>query len=449
LFSYQVHVTATSTADARVSGSTIVTVPRIDVDMIPAKLESTLPGSLFPFKITVKNAHDASFNLFVDGNPGGNATVGTFTQATDTTATYAAPTTEPWTILHEPFANSAEDPARFASSRVTVRKGYPVLADANQSQFSPEWGPSTNLLAYVEGGPPWRLYVHDLNGDVRTPIADVQWMETTYHGRVSWNGTGDRLAFSEEVMGRRVIGLVDGVGTNRQTLSPDPSSEYLEAAFYPTASAVPGSVLVSVQTGGASELRVYEASGAESGPGDLLYTAPPGWSVRWPDAVRISDDVWVAASQEEGGMSQVIAFVDDDSGDPPRIPAGGIGKRTHTSWAIQQGIRWINFLWDGTQNAYRVNHTGSRGPMRLYTDLFPEQSADVSIFPNDLHAISRLEDSGFHHIWVVEYPAYDFLGVTKAEEIELERLGITTALSPDAWRRWLGDSPRGVRRTAP
>ena len=75
----------------------------------------------------------------------------------------------------------------------------------------------------------------------------------------------------------------------------------------------------------------------------------------------------------------------------------------------------------------------------MYTDLFPEQGGDVSIVTADQHAVSRLEDSGRHHIWIVQYPPIEFTGVPKAEELELASIMAFAVDSIPANRLWPGD----------
>jgi hypothetical protein len=343
------------------------------------------------------------------------------------------------TTRHELLTTSVEDPARFATSSILVRAGYAVGVDAGQSQFSPAWSPGANRIAYVEGGPPWVVVVQDFSQASRTVVATVDWTGSTYDGAVRWSRDGARIAFSEEIGGRRVIGLTNAIGTDRQTLDPDMNSQFFEAAFLPTDFADPESLVVSVKTATTSELRAYLAQGTEMGPGRLVYTPPAGRDVRWPDALLIGSDDWIGAVTEGAAASTVISFIDDGSNDPLRILADGSGKRTQLGWGDQGIVKWLNYVWDESQNFYRVNHLGSLGPMRLYTDLFPQQGGDLSVMTADQHVLSRQEPDGDYHLWVVEYPAWNVTPVPKAEELELESIGIRGALQPNAWRRWLGN----------
>jgi hypothetical protein len=447
-FASQVEVRATSAADPGVVGGTILTVPRIKVTITPATYESVLPGSILPFEVRVANAHDPSFRLFVDGFENGNATVGTFTATSDTTAVYMAAASENSVIRHELLAKSVEDTTRFATpAAAIVRGGRAMGGSPTLSQFSPEWAPVGGRLAYVEG-PPFKLVIYDTGAETHTPIADLSWPGTVYDGRVAWNSDGSRLVFSEESGGRRVLGFVNAAGTNRQTFDPDPALEFMEASYRPlnlSPPASPESLVVSVRGPGTSQLRAYLASETETGAGRLIYTAPAGSEVRWPDAAwiqfEVKPSIWITAVSSGGGTSEVLSIWDDGE-TIPWVVASGSGLRSRTSWAIQDIVRfWINFIWDGNQNYYRVRHKGSPPAVRIYTDLFPQTSGDVSIGAEDLHAISRLEDSGLHRIWIVEYPPGEFIGVPKAQELEMESIGIRGAIQPNAWRRWLGDTP--------
>lgn len=442
-FAAKVLVRATSTADPSVVGSTVCTVPRITVTMIPSSYDSVLPGSILPFQVTVADAHDPGFRVFVDGIENGNDTVGTFTVTGENTGIYMTPMQEDMVISHQIFAKSVEDTTRFSlPSTVRVRGGFALDVDPGASQFSPEWSPVEVMLAYVEG-PPWKLMLYDGAVGAHTPVTDVNWTGPTYEGRVTWSRDGSRLAFSEQWGGRRVIGMTNTSGTIRQTFDPDPALEYLEAAFLPTAPADPESLIISVKGAGTSGLRAYLASSTEIGPGRLVYTPPAGSEVRWPDAARFSSsgpgaENWIVAVNSGSGTSDVISFKDDGE-DTPRIVATGSGLRTHASWSIQgPPYYWINYIWDANQNYYRTNYTGQSAAARMYTDLFPEQSGDVSILTSKKHAVSRLEESGLYHIWIVDYPPDEFIGVPKAQELEMESIGIRRAVQPDSWRRWLG-----------
>jgi hypothetical protein len=438
-YASKVKVRATSTADANVFGETVCTVPRITLTITPSSYESVLPGSILPFNVTVANSHDPSYRAFVDGVENGNSIVGTWTTTSNTTGIYMTAAREDMVINHQIFAKSVEDETRFSlPSNVRVRGGRALSADAGQNQVAPEWSPVSDSLAYVQG-PPWQLMVYGaLPG--HASVTDVMWTGAVYDGRLSWSRDGSRIAFSEEVGGRRVIGIVDLSGANRQTFDPDPALEYLEAAFLPTDLADPESLIVSVRGAGTSALRAYLASSTEMGSGRLVYTPPGGREVRWPDAARFNSQNWIAAVNQGAATSDVISFKDDGE-DTPNFVATGVGLRSHVGWSIQGvGFYWINYIWDANQNYYRVNHTGSIPAARMYTDLFPEHSGDVSIVTADEHAVSRLEESGLHHIWIVEYPPREFTGVPKAQELEMESIGIRGAIQPNSWRRWLGDN---------
>lgn len=455
LLDYKIAVTAVSVADTNVRGSATVTIPRVIVSVIPSSLSSVPPGSLVPMTVNVQNAPDPGFTLYVEGTVGGDPDIGTWAKTGPTATVYQAPRNFGVTSTVSLLAKSTEDSARFGTSNITVRAGFPMsVRKTTFSQYAPSWQPGGFRLAYVQGGPPWEVAFYDFNAGGETTLFPIEWSQPAYDGRISWSGDGTKLAVSEQSGGRRVIAIVQADGSTRTTFAPDGATDYFEAAFIPKLDVgAPESLLVTQQSSSGSSLRIYPLSAASSDPGKLLYAAPAGSALRFPDAIRSNDALLVAAERTDGSSSDLLSLADDGSGGAPLFIAGGPGRRTQVRFARQPGAGiWIDFISEVTRTSYRVHRDGQPPVLRLYSEFFPQLGGDVSgliVWDQGAHALSRLQPDGMARIWLVEFPPPDFLGLPQREELELASIGARAALSPSSWSRWLGNTspalgfPRG------
>jgi len=409
--------------------------------VIPGYLGSVLPGTLVPYVVSMQNAPDPGFQLYVQGVPGGDDNVGTWTQTGGQATVYQAPDVVASTTTYDLFARSVDDTARFGTSEVTVRWGFPLpVARPDLSQYSPEWSPDGLSLAFVQGGPPWELTVYDFQSSTESSPATLAWSGSAYDGRLSWSDDGARIAFSEEAGGRRAIGVVQAAGGGRSTFGPDPATSYYEGVFVPKADpGAPESLVVSQSSPGAGTVRAYPLSYAPGEAGRGFAGVP---AARWPDVTRISETSGrkvLHLAAEDALLGEVVTFSD---GDGTRTTLSGGGGHTHVRWAQQVsslGPLWVGFIAAGDQTAYRVPRSGFPAPVKLYSEFFPELGMDLTFGQgNDENAISRLMPDGFARIWLVQFPPPEFTGVTRTETRELASIGIQGALAPAGWGRWLG-----------
>lgn len=442
---YRLAITATSAVADTVSGTAEITVPRIMVAVTPGSVASVPPGTLVPFLVTVRNTTVPGYRLYVQGTEGGDPSFGTWTQTGDETTVFEAPASFPWTTTLDLLVTSADDSTRFSTSIVTVRRGYPLPVTRPEfGQYAPAWSPTEHALAYVQGGPPWEVAVYDFAADRELTLATFTWPGAPYMGKLSWSSDGSKLAFSEMQSGARAIGVVTRHGERLPGLAG--GGHLMEASFVPRIDPVAPESLVVARIEGSffRDLGVWPL-GVPDAEGRRLYSADAGAEVRWPDAGRPGlaagdSALYVAAVYGTGESGTLFWFVDDGSPFSPSWPAGGSGQLTHVRWAqAASGPAWLTYIWSGTRTAYRVHPRGAPGPMRLYSEFFPELGADLSTVPGfDAHAVSRLMPSGQARIWVVEFPPPTFDGVPAAEDRELAAMGIRGALAPSAWGRWLG-----------
>jgi hypothetical protein len=439
-------VTATSTLDTTLSGSTRVTIPRIRVNAQPALLTSIPPGTAVPFAIDVKYAHDPGFLLWVDGIPGGNADVGTFTPSGPGAAIYGAPVIEPRVTAYSLLVQSAQAPQdAFAAPLLNVRGGFPLPGDPSRHQLSPEWDPSGTRVAYVEG-PPWQIVVHDPVSHARTPLAAIEWSGALYGGRLSWSPGGDRICFGEEQGGRRVVGWVEVAGGGRSIFDPDGVSEFRDGVFLPTGAGAPESLLVVVRSGSDYELRAFPLLAGAGESGLSIYDPPGGTVLREPDAARLDGALHVTAVREASGSQEIIAFAAD--GGPLDLyvkDPEATAPVAHPVWTPQSGVDRITYVSVANGTAYRFTFQGGADPVRLYAEFFPEQSVDrVDTRPQHV-VMSRLHPDGWHRAWVVEFPPVDYLPKPSEEE-ELRAASGGSALSPAQWEQWAALGRAGLAR---
>jgi hypothetical protein len=449
VFDYRIRLIAASVADTTARDTALITVPRIQVALTPGSLGSVLPGTLVPYAVRVENTTEPGLTLYVQGVPGGDDQVGTFTQTGPTTAVYQAPLGMDQTTTLDLLARSVDDTTRFGSAIVTVRRGYPLpVVDPARGEYAPAWSPAEQKLAYVRGGPPWELVIYDFTSFNEQTVAAFDWAGADYDGKLSWSRSGALIAFSQTQGGQRVIGVVGKQGGTPAVLAPDAATQYYEASFVPARSAGPESLVVAQQKGAVSALRVYPLGAAAGDPGRLLHTAAAGQTVRWPDAITRESvpgfkALYVTAAEGDGGWSDVLLLADDGGGAPAATITGGPGNRTYLRWAWQlAGPLWIVYIWDGNHTSYRVAPQPGESPIRLYSEFFPELGGDLSVTESvfqrfDAHVLSRRHPDGMARLWVVEFPPQEFLGVPRPEELELASMGIRGALAPAGWGRWL------------
>ena len=450
VFDYRIRLIAASVADTTARDTALITVPRIQVALTPGSLGSVLPGTLVPYAVRVENTTEPGLTLYVQGVPGGDDQVGTFTQTGPTTAVYQAPLGMDQTTTLDLLARSVDDTTRFGSAIVTVRRGYPLpVADPARGEYAPAWSPAEQKLAYVRGGPPWELVIYDFVSFSEQTVTVFDWAGADYDGKLSWSRGGGLIAFSQMQGGQRAIGVVGKQGGPAAVFAPDPTTQYYEASFVPARSAGPESLVVAQQKGAVSALRAYPIGAASGDPGRLLHTAAAGQTVRWPDAITRElapgfKALYVTAAEGDGEWSDVLLLADDGGGAPAATVTGGPGGRTYLRWAWQlAGPLWIVYIWDGNHTSYRVAPQPGESPIRLYSEFFPELGGDLSVTESvfqrfDAHVLSRRHPDGMARLWVVEFPPQEFLGVPRPEELELASMGIRGALAPAAWGRWLG-----------
>jgi hypothetical protein len=449
-FDYKIRLIAVSVADSTARDTALITVPRIMVALIPGSLGSVLPGTLVPYAVSVLNTTETGLKFFVQGVPGGDDNVGTLTRTGENTAVYQAPDGRYATTTLDLLALSTDDTTRFTSAIVTVRRGYPMpVKQPALSQYAPAWSPDGQRLAYVQG-PPWEVAVYDLGSFGEQTVAALDWPDDAYDGKLSWSRDGSTIAFSQAApSGQRTIGVVGVSGGAAATFAPSAGVQYYEATFIPSRSTGPESLVVAQEIGGVSSLRAYPAAAAVGDPGRLVYASAAGRTVRWPDAATQSPtaDVKVlalVAEESDGGWSDVLLLVDDGAGAPPEVVTGGTGRRTQLRWGRQLGgPLWILYIWDGNHTTYRALPEAAAAPIRLYSEFFPELGGDLSLAQSvsqrfDAHVLARQHPDGMARLWVVEFPPKEFLGVSRAEELELASIGIRGALLPSSWGRWLG-----------
>ncbi len=452
---YKIRLIAVSVADTTVRDTALITVPRIQVSLIPGSLASVLPGTLVPYVVNVRNTTETGLKFFVQGVPGGDDNVGTMTRTGENSAVYQAPDGLYVTNTLDLLALSVDDTTRFGSAIVTVRRGYPMPVNKFAlSQYAPAWSPAEQKLAYVQGGPPWEVAVYDFVTFREQTVAVFDWPGSEYDGKLSWSRDGALIAYSQATpSGQRAIGVVNSSGGTPVTLAPDAAAQYHEAAFVPSRGAGAESLLVAQEAGGVTSLRAYPVAAAAGDPGRLVYAPVAGRTVRSPDAITRSSAsgarvLYLTAEESDGGWSDVLLLVDDGGGAPPAVVTGGTGRRTQLRWGGQLGeppasLPWIIYIWDGNHTTYRVSPQAAAAPIRLYSEFFPELGGDLSLAQStqqrfDAHVLSRRHPDGMARLWVVEFPPKEFLGVPKPEELELASIGIRGALAPSSWGRWLG-----------
>lgn len=437
-FDYTVTVLAVATADTTLRGSGTIVVPRVSISLSPGHVASVPPGTLIPYRVKVDNAPNKGFELFVEGIAGGNAGFGTWLATTETTAVYAAPVHDSLHI-YSLFANALEDPDRFATATVTVRAGFPLPgSNASLDYLAPAWSPVDDRLAFVRGGPPWELVVHDFTDGSDQVLATINWAG----GRIAWSKDATRLLFSERSGSVHTIGLINANGTGKTTFAPDPSIRYEEACFFPYfAPASESLYVVQVDAGGTYSVRAYASAAASGDPGRLL-NQQAGSLIRSMDAwLPISGRPQLAFAFGDGAgvVSQVERLIDAVGGPAPNTVASGNGASAGVRWIdMSDGVTWITFVDGATHNFYRVQRSGS-ALQRLYVDYFPEVGGDLRAVPIaisfvDAHAVSRVEPGGKAQIWVIGAPPSSVVPVSRALEIELRRAGLWTAIQPREWR---------------
>jgi len=439
-FDYAVTVLAVA-ADTTLRGSATIVVPRVSISLSPGYVASVPPGTLIPYRVKVDNAPNKGFALSVEGISGGDASVGTWLATTETTAVYAAPVHDSLHI-YSLFANALEDDGRFATATVTVRAGFPLPgSNASLNHLAPAWSPVDDRLAFVRGGPPWELVVHDFASGSDQVLTTINWAG----GRIAWSKDATRLLFSERLGPVHTIGLINANGTGRTTFAPDPTMQYEEACFFPYfAPASESLYVVQADAGGAHSLRAHGISDGSGDPGRVLFQLPAngGDHIRSLDAwLPISGRPQVAFSHgdDAGFLSAVLRVIDAGAVPATNTVVFGNGMRTSVRWIdTSDGFTWITFVDGLTHNLYRVQRTGS-ALQRLYVDYFPEAGGDLRATPTtipfvDAHAVSRVEPSGKAQIWIIGAPLSSVVPVSRALEIELRRAGAWTAIQPREWR---------------
>jgi hypothetical protein len=437
---YTVTVLAVATSDTTLRGQGTIFVPRVRIAVSPASVSSVPPGTWIPHRIKVENGALDDFTLFVEGITGGDAGVGTWEKTTDTTAVYKAPVHDTL-FVYSLLATAVEDPARFATATATVRAGFPLpTPDPMRSEYAPEWNPTDDRLAFVRGGGPWELVVYDFGMQSEQVLATFSWTGVTYDGRIAWSDDGARIAFSEESSGLRMIGLVNEDGSGRTSFAPDATVNFEAACFLPGRS---DSLYVaqSAAGSGTSSLRAYAVIPAPVDPGRLIVQAAAGATVGAPDAYQpVSGRPLVGYETTNGNFSTVFSIADND-GHAASAATLGTGLRTQVRWAtLKDGVAWLTYVGDDSDNLYRVQRSGLSAPQRCYVDFFPELSGDLKPDPPpffhfvDAHAVARVEPDGHTRIWVIGSPPSWVVPVSRAVEIELRRAGVWTALAPRDWR---------------
>lgn len=434
-----VQVTAVSVADTTIRATAVVVVPRIIVTVIPGSLASVPPDTWVPHRVTVRNTTVPGFELTVIAPS--LADPGTWTVTGPTSALYRAPASVDATTTLDLLARSEDDPDRFSIANLTVRRGYRLpTAKPALRKYAPEWDGSATRLAFVQG-PPWELAIAEVDAGGEQTVTPITWSGDDYDGRIAWSNDSQRLVFSESGgADSRVLGYVNEDGTGRGVLAPAAGDRYFEASFLPEiTSGAPDSLLIAEWSGGVSSLRALSFDTPLPGSGRVVYSAPAGDTLRWPDATTISGFLAVAAARMNGGESEIVSLLEDGAGSSPTFPATGAGRRTQVRWARQSTVAWITYLWDVNHTIYRVRRIADQLPARLYSEFFPELGGDMAtagVF--DQHAISRQLPDGSVALYVVEFPPSSFTGVPAAEDIERASIGVRSALAPGAWTRWTG-----------
>ena len=117
-----VTVTATSQADQSASGSASVTIRSdIIVSVSPTSASLSIGGSqAFTATVTSSGNPSQAVNWSVNGNPGGNPTLGEISITGSDSATYTAPAAPPSPPTVSVTATSVADPSKSASASVTI-----------------------------------------------------------------------------------------------------------------------------------------------------------------------------------------------------------------------------------------------------------------------------------------------------------------------------------------
>lgn len=442
-FDLTVTAQAVDVGDTTVRGSAVIVIPRVSVTVVPNSVKSVPPGTQVPFAVTVSNATNPGFTLIVDQSPGGDASVGTWTQTGATSTIYTAPSGDA-IVAHSLLATSTEDPNFSSSALVVVRAGFAVpTTDPSRSEYAPEWNPIAARVAFVRGGPPWDVVVYDFITETEKVLTSFTWSGAAYDGRVAWSEDGSQIVFSEESGGHHVIGHVNADGSGRSSFAPDAATDYEEACFFTVASPAAESLYVAQQGSGGSQLRAYPLAASPGDAGRLVRQPAAGVVVRSPDATQLPlvSRPSVAFVESINNFSTVYSTTDNGNGAVTQAVSGA-GVRTQTRWVIpSDGLPWVTYVDPAAQNIYRAQRGGST-VQRVYTDFFPESSGDLKANPpiafqfNDAHVVSRLEPDGHSRLWVIGFPPSNVTPVSPALEAELKRAGVWRALTPSAWRRW-------------
>lgn len=433
---FQVLVTAKSDVDTTIFDTAVARIPRIQVVVQPAILTSVPPGTDVPYSVEVRYALDPGFELLVDGVLGGDASVGIFEQTGPTAAVYHALDALPALTLYSLLVRSAQSPTQASATPfLSVRRGYPLEGDPAKQQMSPEWDASGSTVAYAEG-PPWNLVTQVPETQARSVITTIDDPGALYDGRISWSPDGEWLVFSETAGGRPVVGFVRANGDDRGVFDPDGVSDVLDAAFLPTAFADPESLLVVLRSGSTHRLRAYPLALTPGEQGVAILEPPAGVVLRHPDGVRFDGVLHVTLARTTSGENQVLGFaVDGAPLDLIEIDPGVSGPASRPVWTPQGLRRRITYISEANATAHRVTWGEGNQPIRLYAEFHPEQAFDrVESRPDDV-VMSRLHPDGFHRVWLVQFPAHDYIPKPTEDEA-LRAAGAWRAWTPSEWARW-------------
>jgi hypothetical protein len=300
-----VTVTAISVASPASSGSAAVTVSATPVNVgvtispTSASLETAPPQNTQIFTATVTNAYNSAVTWAVNGEVGGDPSIGTIVPGANNTATYTAPTSVPSAAITV-SATSVQDTTKSASASVTVTTPSGIVVTLSPSSATVQINLTQNFTATVENSTnpnvTWQVNGTD-GGDINTvgSIVSTGTDTATYTAPATVPSTGGGTVVVSAVSqadttksGNALVSIIAAPPPITVTLTPATESVQVStsATFTYVVMNDPSNAGVTLQVNGVPGGNSTVGTIVDEGFGQALYTAPA--NVPNPDTVTVT-----------------------------------------------------------------------------------------------------------------------------------------------------------------